>query len=129
MIVKVVHFDTETSAFVTVAVVNGPEHQLGFNKNPEKDACEYAFARTQNIFGSWSRGPTYEDGEHNEDYSENVQVIEPLPRDGFGRAWGRVRGRGLADRTDQRSIGPAQCCTHAAKECLPRPRRPTLPRS
>ena len=88
MIVKVVHFDTETSAFVTVAVVNVPEHQLGFNKNPEKDACEYAFARTQNIFGSWSRGPTYEDGEHNEDYSENVQVIEPLPRVGFGRAWG-----------------------------------------
>lgn len=77
MIVKVIHFDPSTSAMDTVAVVNVPQHQLGF-KNDELDACEYAFARTQNIFGSWSRGPVFEDGEHNEDYSENVQVIQPL---------------------------------------------------
>ena len=78
MIVKVVHFDNETGKFEAVALVNVPKHQLGFN-GPDQDACEYAFARTQNIFGSWSKGPTFEDGEHNEDFSENVEVIAPLP--------------------------------------------------
>lgn len=78
MIVKVVHFDAATSAFETVALVNVPKYQLGFNQNSEIDACEYAFTRTQNIFGSWSMGPTFEDGEHNEDFSENVEVVQPL---------------------------------------------------
>lgn len=77
MIVKVIHFNAETSKFETVANVNVPKYQLGFNE-ADKDACEYAFARTQNIFGSWSMGPQFEDGGHNEDYSENVQVIAPL---------------------------------------------------
>ena len=78
MLVKVIHFDSTTSALETVAVVNVPKHQLGFNKNAEIDACEYAFARTQNVFGSWSKGPAFEDGSHNEDFSENVQVVQPL---------------------------------------------------
>lgn len=78
MLVKVVHFDAATNALETVANVNVPKHQLGFNKNSEIDACEYAFARTQNVFGSWSQGPSFEDGEHNEDFSENVQVVQPL---------------------------------------------------
>lgn len=77
MQVKVLFFDQLTSKFETVANVNVPKHQLGF-KNDELDACEYAFARTQNIFGSWSKGPVFEDGEHNEDFSENVEVIQPL---------------------------------------------------
>ena len=77
MLVKVIHFDATTSAMDTVALVNVPKHQLGF-KEAELDACEYAFARTQNIFGSWSMGSTFEDGEHNEDFSENVEVIMPL---------------------------------------------------
>ena len=77
MIVKVLFFDQLTNKFETVANVNVPKHQLGF-KNDELDACEYAFARTQNIFGSWSKGPVFEDGEHNEDFSENVEVIQPL---------------------------------------------------
>ena len=78
MIVKVLFFNHETNKFETVANVNVPKHQLGFNKNAEIDACEYAFARTQNVFGSWSKGPAFEDGEHNEDFSENVQVVLPL---------------------------------------------------
>jgi hypothetical protein len=77
MLVKVIHFDATTSAMDTVALVNVPKHQLGFNSD-EQDACEYAFARTQNIFGSWSMGPQFEDGQHNEDFSENVEVIQPL---------------------------------------------------
>lgn len=87
MLVKVVHFDSATSQLETVANVNVPSHQLGFNENSEIDACEYAFARTQNIFGSWSMGPTFEDGEHNEDFSENVEVVQPLMTAG-GRKYG-----------------------------------------
>jgi len=78
MQVKVVHFDHETSKFYAVAIVNVPSYQLGFNK-AEMDACEYAFARTQNIFGSWSKGQYHEDGEENQDYSTNVDVLLPLP--------------------------------------------------
>jgi hypothetical protein len=77
MLVKVIHFDATTDAMDTVALVNVPKYQLGFNSN-EQDACEYAFARTQNIFGSWSMGPQFEDGQSNEDFSENVEVIQPL---------------------------------------------------
>jgi hypothetical protein len=77
MLVKVIHFDAATQALDTVAVVDAPKHQMGFN-TAEIDACEYAFARTQNIFGSWSMGPTFEDGERNEDFSENVEVVMPL---------------------------------------------------
>ena len=77
MQVKVLYHDLDGQDFVHVANVNVPKHQLGFN-NDEIDACEYAFARTQNVFGSWSKGPQFEDGLHNEDYSENVEVIQPL---------------------------------------------------
>jgi hypothetical protein len=77
MIVKVLYHDLEAGKFVHVANINVPKHQLGF-KNDELDACEYAFTRTQNIFGSWSKGPTFESGEHNEDFSENVEVVQPL---------------------------------------------------
>ena len=86
MQVKVIYFDPATSAMDTVALVNVPKHQMGF-KEADLDACEYAFTRTQNIFGSWSMGPTFEDGEHNEDFSENVEVIMPLMTVG-GRKYG-----------------------------------------
>jgi len=45
------------------------------------DALEYAYRRTQNIEGSWSKGPTIEwDGEthDNGDYSEDITVMQPL---------------------------------------------------
>ena len=45
------------------------------------DALEYAYFRTQNIEGSWSKGPVIEwDGnEHdNGDYSEDITVMAPL---------------------------------------------------
>ena len=77
MQVKVLFHDLIGGEFVHVANVNVPKHQLGF-KNDELDACEYAFARTQNVFGSWSKGPQFEDGDHNEDFSENVEVVQPL---------------------------------------------------
>ena len=77
MQVKVIYFDPATTAMDAVALINVPAHQLGFN-SAEQDACEYAFARTQNIFGSWSMDSTFEDGTSNEDYSENVEVTQPL---------------------------------------------------
>ena len=39
---------------------------------------EQAYVRTQNIRGSWSRGPNFEDGEINMDFNSNIQVIAPL---------------------------------------------------
>jgi len=42
-------------------------------------ALEDAYARTQNVAGSWSRGPTFEDGSANRDYDWRITVIAPLP--------------------------------------------------
>ena len=45
------------------------------------DALEYAYFRTQNLHGSWSKGPVIEwDGEEhdNGDYSEDVTVMAAL---------------------------------------------------
>ena len=41
------------------------------------DAIEYAYLRTQNIHGSWSRCERIGD-EVNPDFSEDVEVIKPL---------------------------------------------------
>lgn len=46
------------------------------------DALEYAYRRTQNLEGSWSKGPTFEwEGEThtNGDYSADITVMAPLP--------------------------------------------------
>jgi hypothetical protein len=45
------------------------------------DALEYAYRLTQNIDGSWSKGPVieWEGQEHdNGDYSEDITVMQPL---------------------------------------------------
>ena len=45
------------------------------------DALEYAYRRTQNIEGSWSKGPRieWEGQEHdNGDYSADITVMQPL---------------------------------------------------
>jgi len=45
------------------------------------DALEYAYRLTQNIEGSWSKGPVIEwDGEthDNGDYSKDITVMQPL---------------------------------------------------
>jgi len=41
-------------------------------------ALEYAFFRTQNIEGSWSRGEFFELGQENGDYSADINVLAPL---------------------------------------------------
>ena len=48
---------------------------------PVMDALEIVFRKTNNIEGSWSKGPTFEvKGEifDNADYSEDVEVVKPL---------------------------------------------------
>ena len=58
---------------------------------PVMEALEVVFRKTNNIEGSWSKGPTFEvKGEtlDNLDYSENVEVVKPLYIDEDGREWG-----------------------------------------
>lgn len=48
---------------------------------PVMEALEVVFRKTNNIEGSWSKGPTFEfKGQtiNNSDYSENVEVVKPL---------------------------------------------------
>jgi len=48
---------------------------------PVMEALEVVFRKTNNIEGSWSKGPTFEvKGEifDNADYSEDVEVVKPL---------------------------------------------------
>lgn len=55
------------------------------------DALEYAYRRTQNIEGSWSKGPVIEwDGEthDNGDYSQDITLMQPLHVDADGKEWG-----------------------------------------
>lgn len=62
--------DREGETFTHVANVAAPtwESQL-----------EYAWHRTQNIMGSWSRGPVLPNGDFNEDFSTDVSRLVPLP--------------------------------------------------
>ena len=57
---------------------------------PVMEALEVVFRKTNNIEGSWSKGPTFDfKGEtfDNSDYSENVEVVKPLVvKDGI--EWG-----------------------------------------
>lgn len=60
----------------TVAFVNVPDE---FSADM---ALEYAYKRTNNIMGSWSKPQVFEwNGEviENEDFSEDVTVMAPLP--------------------------------------------------
>ena len=71
--VAVIHSAFEDTPHV-VAFVNVGERT-------GNDALEYAYVRTQNIMGSWSKGPVIEwDGEEhdNGDYSEDITVMQPL---------------------------------------------------
>lgn len=76
MIVKV--FFGEDTGWVHVADITAPADFEDYVNR----ALEYAYTSTQNISGSWSRGPMVQfDGEFvvNADYNENVKVVAPLP--------------------------------------------------
>jgi hypothetical protein len=79
MIVNVYHRDSETAKMVKVAEVDAGCDDV-------EDALEWAWVRTNNIQGSWSRGPEI-DGQPNPDYSRDVKVTAPLP-EYMGRTYG-----------------------------------------
>ena len=54
---------------------------------PVMQALEECFRKTNNIDGSWSKGPII-NGYDNSDYSENVEVVKPLTVDDKGVEWG-----------------------------------------
>lgn len=60
------------------------------------DALEYAWMCTQNVSGSWSRGPLFEDGSRNADYSANIERHVPLPEHD-GKVFG-LRSSMVGDR-------------------------------
>jgi len=64
------------------------------------DALEYAYFRTQNIEGSWSKGPVIEwEGEthDNGDYSEDIKVMVPLTITPEGKEYG-LRSTSVGDQ-------------------------------
>lgn len=69
------------------------------------DALEYAYRRTNNIMGSWSRGATFEfNGETvvNEDFSEDVTVMAELP---VSERTGETMGLRSTSMGDQMLLG------------------------
>ena len=83
----------------TVAFVKVPEDM------PTMTALEYAYKRTNNIEGSWSRGETFEfKGEThvNPDYSSDVTVVADLP---VSEKTGEVMGLRSTSVGDQMLLG------------------------
>ena len=56
--------------------------------NVSTSSLEEAFRLTQNIDGSWSRGPLFETGEENYDYDNRVELLVPLIQDDNGKLFG-----------------------------------------
>ena len=56
--------------------------------NVSTSRLEEAFRLTQNIDGSWSRGPLFETGEENYDYDNRVELLVPLIQDDNGKLFG-----------------------------------------
>jgi len=74
-----------------VASVTIPEELLN---NP--DHClEYAYANTQNVFGSWSK-ENVEGQDENWDWNDDVEVKVPLHKDSGGKEWG-LRSTSVGD--------------------------------
>lgn len=83
MIVQVWHQpragEGDNAPFTHVANVDVPDELA--TKQTYMAACEIAYTRTQNISGSWSRGPKIEYGGnlvYNDDYDPSVTVLVPL---------------------------------------------------
>jgi hypothetical protein len=77
MIVKIEHisyelFAQETGNFVHIANIRVSDDMT------DEQALEYAWRHTNNINGSWSIGPVYDDLTPNDDYCEFVEVVAPL---------------------------------------------------
>jgi len=72
MIVTVYHHDIRNpEALEAVAAVEAGTLET-------LQALEFAWERTQNLNGSWSRGPRHADGSRNADYHPAIRVLRPL---------------------------------------------------
>lgn len=89
MLIQVYHNECE-NGFVHVADITAPDD---FSV---AEAMEYAYIRTQNTDGSWSRGPDFDDGTLNLDFNSNVSVSAALPVHN-GRTFG-LRSTMMGDR-------------------------------
>ena len=67
----------------TVATVTIPKKLL----NNVDHCLEYAYAKTQNVFGSWSK-ENVEGQDENLDWGDDVEVKVPLHKDSEGKEWG-----------------------------------------
>lgn len=98
MKVSVIHRAFEESSRL-VAFVEAPDNMS------RMDALEYAYRRTNNIMGSWSREETFFfNGEKviNEDYSDDVIVMADLP---VNKRTGEVMGLRSTSMGDRMIIG------------------------
>ena len=84
-VVKVFHISPVEGATPSDPWTIERTHVANVHVNQEGDVewiteviLEQAYCLTQNIRGSWSRGPNFEDGEINMDFNSNIQVIAPL---------------------------------------------------
>ena len=91
MLVTVIHNAFEDTP-ITVAEIDA-------GSRTEDDALEYAYRVTQNLEGSWSKGPTIEwDGEvhKNGDYNDDITVVAPLHEGQDGKVYG-LRSTSVGD--------------------------------
>ena len=98
MKVSVIHRAFEKSSRL-VAFVDVPDTM------PVEEALEYAFERTQNLRGSWSREAEFEFGGEvigNGDFSEDVTVMADLP---INKRTGQVMGLRSTSMGDRMIIG------------------------
>jgi hypothetical protein len=81
MKVSIYHHDfpANPDALTLVAHVEIADHDTDYVETEHETACELAWRIVQNINGSWSRGPQFDDGATNPDFNEHVEVVAPLP--------------------------------------------------
>lgn len=68
--------------FATVLFENVPVARINVGARTGDTALDYAYFRTQNIQGSWSRGESFDFGGEtyiNQDFSEDIEVLAELP--------------------------------------------------
>ena len=92
----------QTVAVIHAAFEDAPQTVAFVNVGARvgTDALEYAYQVTQNLEGSWSKGPTIEwDGEihKNGDYNENITVMAPLHEGKDGKTYG-LRSTSVGDQ-------------------------------
>jgi hypothetical protein len=98
MIIQIHYHDFEGGSLSYQHVAN-----IDYQGDDIEQALDLAWALSQNIDGSWSRGPVMPDGSKNADYSRQVEVVAPLPQH-LGRVYGH-RSAMVGDRFVIEGVG------------------------